>query len=95
MLDKYCLATAIGSLPHKDVNRACQIILENLPDAPIWPQLAKRSFKENMYVQYSENLPCVMLDEQAEKVFFETTKDVEQELEKFYQGYIDQDIDYF
>lgn len=95
MSDKYCLATAIGSLPHKDVNRACRIILENLPDAPIWPQLAKRSFKENMYVQYSENLPCVVLDEQAERVFFETTKDVEQELERFYQRYIDQDIDYF
>ena len=34
-----CMATAIGSLPHADARKAVQVILEAIPDAPIWPQL--------------------------------------------------------
>lgn len=90
-----CLATAIGSLPHKDVKKACQVVLDNLPEVPIWPQLPQRSFKENMYVQYSENLPCVVCDEEAQRIFFNTATDVESQLEKFYQRYLDRNVDYF
>ncbi|MDI6734657.1 MAG: hypothetical protein QME42_00430 [bacterium] len=90
-----CLATAIGSLPHREVEKAWTIVLNNLPEVPIWPQLPKRSFRENMYIQYSENLPCILCDEEAERIFFDTTADVEPHLEKFYQRYLDQDIDYF
>jgi len=90
-----CLTTAIGSLPHKDVKKAYQVILNNLPDVPIWPQLPQRSFKENMYIQYSENLPCVVWDERNNRIFFDTAKDLELQLEKFYQKYIDNEVDYF
>ena len=31
------LATAIGSLPHPDPDRAVDVVLRNIPDAPIWP----------------------------------------------------------
>lgn len=95
-MDKFnCLTTAIGSLPHKDIEKACQMVLNNLPEVPIWPQLPQRSFKENMYIQYSENLPCVICDEENKRIFFDTSKDVELQLEKFYQKYLDKDIDYF
>lgn len=95
-MDKFnCLTTAIGSLPHKDIEKACQMVLNYLPEVPIWPQLPQRSFKENMYIQYSENLPCVICDEENKRIFFDTSKDVELQLEKFYQKYLDKDIDYF
>lgn len=90
-----CVATAIGSLPHKDVKKAWEIILNTLPDIPIWPQLPNRSFKENMYIQYSENFPCVVCDEENRKIFFDTSKNLELELEKFYQKYLEKDIEYF
>jgi len=59
-----CLATAVGSLPHTDVSKACQVILQSIPVIPIWPQLPKANFKENMEIQYSEGLPRVVLDEE-------------------------------
>ncbi|MFH1562069.1 MAG: methionine synthase [Nitrospirota bacterium] len=90
-----CLATAIGSLPYKDAKKACEIILNNLPEVPIWTQLPQRSFKENMYAQYSENLPCVVCDEQNKRIFFDTDKDTEGQLERFYQQYLDKNVDYF
>jgi methionine synthase II (cobalamin-independent) len=90
-----CLTTAIGSLPHKDIKKACQIVLNNLPEVPIWPQLPQRSFKENMYIQYSENLPCIVCDDKNKRIFFDTSKDLELQLERFYQRYLDKDIDYF
>ena len=29
-----CLATAIGSLPHKDPQQAVEVVLQNIPNAP-------------------------------------------------------------
>lgn len=89
------LATAIGSLPHKDIKNACKIMLIGLPEAPPWPQLPKRSFKENMYTQYSENLPCIKIDMAKEKIYFDTSIVIEVELEKCYERYLAQDIEYF
>ncbi len=56
------LATIIGSLPHPDAVSACQEVILNLKDIPAWPQLPRRSFKENMYAQFSEHLPGLVLD---------------------------------
>ena len=33
------LATAIGSLPHQDMEAALELVFEHLPDCPHWPQL--------------------------------------------------------
>ena len=52
------LATAIGSLPA--YRRRGGLRVDPLPrceQAPAWPQLPRRDFHENMYVQYSEGLP--------------------------------------
>lgn len=48
------LPTAIGSMPHTDPAEACSIVLANLPDIPVWPQLPCRSPLESMYTQFSE-----------------------------------------
>ena len=60
--DLSLLATSIGSLPHTDPVAACRVMTDVLP-IPAWPQLPRRSFKENMYAQYSEGFPGVVVDE--------------------------------
>ena len=52
-----CLPTMIGSLPHTDAEAACRLVTRYLKEIPVWPQLPKRSFKENMLAQFSQGLP--------------------------------------
>jgi methionine synthase II (cobalamin-independent) len=51
------LATGIGSLPHKDVDAALDLVFKYVPQAPFWPQLPKRNSQEGMVEQFSEGLP--------------------------------------
>jgi len=53
-----CLPTAVGSMPHTDPQAACDVILQHMPAIPTWPQLPRRSFRENMYVQFGERFPA-------------------------------------
>lgn len=89
------LATAIGSLPHQDIEGVCELILECFPEIPFWPQLPKRSINEGMYRQYCQGLPCVKMVPGKDKIYFDTSRDVEEELEKFYGRYLAHDLDYF
>ncbi len=43
-------------------------MMRYLPDIPAWPQLPKRSFLENMYVQSSQGLPGVAIDVVHERI---------------------------
>lgn len=88
------LPTAIGSMPHKDAYEACYLILRNLKKVPCWPQLPKRSFLENMYTQYSEGMPGVVVDKQRE-YFYLSTEKAQGELEGFYQNYLGENIEAF
>jgi len=90
-----CMATAIGSLPHENPSEACDVILKSIPEIPIWPQLPKTNFRENMEIQYSEGLPCVVFEEEKKRMFFDTRGDITNELEKFYENYIEENLDYF
>jgi hypothetical protein len=65
-------ATAIGSLPHVSPDEAIGIVLQSIPDCPIWPQLPKRGFREQMEIQYSEGIPCVNVDEAKGRMYFNT-----------------------
>jgi len=87
--------TAIGSLPHQDVERACDIVLESFPEIPAWPQLPRLNLRENMYIQVSEGMPCLVLDEKKGMVYFQTKGDITGELEKFYKNIIEDRIEYF
>jgi hypothetical protein len=68
-------ATAIGSLPHPTAEEAMNVVLRSIPDCPIWPQLPKRTFREQMEIQYSEGLPCVHLDEVKGRMHFDTASE--------------------
>jgi hypothetical protein len=89
------LATAIGSMPHTDPSVACDIILNAIPEIPIWPQLPATNFRENMEIQYSEGIPCVVLDEEKKRMYFETKKDVTSDFEVFYENYMAENLEHF
>jgi hypothetical protein len=48
-----------------------------------------------MEIQYSEGLPCVSFDEETQRMFFDTHGDITSELEKFYENYMAENLDYF
>jgi len=85
------LATAIGSMPHTDPVEACSIALANLKDIPVWPQLPNRSFLENMYAQYSEGLPGIVIT--GDRVYIDRSVDLSEPLQRLYEAYLKKDID--
>ena len=87
-------ATGIGSVPFKDAKTACRVIFENLRTIPFWPQLPKRSYLENMYIQFSEKLPGLVLDTDKKTIHIDTSK-VSSEIEKVYGKYLDGDLEFF
>ncbi len=64
-----CAAMAVGSVPHTDPAVAVDLVMRHTPDIPAWPQLPRRSFHENMYVQFTEGFPGLCLDEVRERVY--------------------------
>ena len=89
------LTTMVGSLPHRDPEQACRLVFEFLEDCPTWPQLPRRSFKENMTVQYSGGMPALVLDEAGNRIYFKIGDDLLRQLEEFYGRIIEDDVDYF
>ncbi|MEJ2047065.1 MAG: methionine synthase [Dehalococcoidia bacterium] len=87
-----CLPTAIGTMPHTDPKLACQLITRYLKDIPAWPQLQKLSFLENMYVQYSEGFPGLVVDTEEKRIFVDRSQDLTKPLEAFYSAYLENDI---
>jgi methionine synthase II (cobalamin-independent) len=90
-----CIATGIGSLPIVDPDKAAALSLKYVMEAPFWPQLPQRDFREHMDAQYSQTLPGVVLDEVKQKVYFDTSHDLTPELEKFFERYLEKDYGFF
>jgi methionine synthase II (cobalamin-independent) len=86
-----CLPTAIGAMPHTEPEAACSQVLKYLKDIPCWPQLPHRSFKENMYAQYSEGFPGITVTD--DKVYVDRAQDLDGPLEKLYSAYLENDFD--
>jgi hypothetical protein len=84
------IPSMIGSMPQTDATAACKQVLHYLKDLPAWPQLPQRSFLENMYVQYSQGFPGVVV--QDEKIFVDRSQDLDKPLEKLYAAYLENDI---
>jgi methionine synthase II (cobalamin-independent) len=84
-----CLPTIIGSMPHTDPQKACSLITQHLKDIPAWPQLPRLSFLENMYVQYSEGFPNIVVEN--DRIYVDTARDFQQPLEGLYAAYLADD----
>jgi hypothetical protein len=90
-----CKPFGIGSLPYTTGPEAWEKVLDFFPQIPFWPQLPKRSYLENMYVQYSEGLPGLELDLKKERIFVNIKTENQQETEQFYNKYLSEDLDGF
>jgi hypothetical protein len=88
------MTTLVGSFPHLNAEEVCQRLM-GVVDIPVWPQLPRRTFRENMYTQYSFGLPGIMLDESKQKAVFNTRGDLSSALEEFYTRYLAEDVDSF
>jgi methionine synthase II (cobalamin-independent) len=86
-----CLPTVIGSMPHTDPEAACSQVIHYLKDIPAWPQLPKRTFLENMYVQYSQGFPGVVVKE--DRIYIDRSQNLDKPLEELYAAYLANDID--
>jgi len=92
-LEFNCLPTIIGTVPFKDASEACARVMHYLKDIPAWPQLPKRAFAENMYVQYSQGFPGITVTE--DKIFVDRGQDLYPGLEKLYTAYLENDLTQF
>jgi methionine synthase II (cobalamin-independent) len=88
------VTTLIGSFPHLDSVALCPRLVDAV-QIPTWPQLPRRTFRENMYTQYSAGLPGIIVDDAHQKVTFNTADDLSPALEEFYGRYLADDVDSF
>ena len=81
-------STAIGSLPHKNVNEAMAFVFDIFKEIPFWPQLAGVNKKEDMTVQYIQGIPGIVYDEENCKYYYDAQSDeFFEQLEEFFMDY--------
>jgi len=85
-----CLATAIGSMPHTDPKQACSLVSRYLKDIPAWPQLPNRSFRENMYAQFSEGFPGAVI--KGDRIYVDRSRDLTGALTELYEAYLENNV---
>ena len=82
------LATGIGSMPFEDPEYAVDVSLSRFPEAPVWPQLPKLDLREQMEIQYSEGMPRIVVDQEKQRMYFDTSGDYSEDLAAFYESYM-------
>jgi len=93
--DASLAATAVGSFPHHSAEAACDLVLENLPEIPVWPQLPLVDPNEQMEIQYSEGIPCTVIERDKGRMYIDTSGDPSAALEKFYEQVLADNLDHF
>lgn len=77
---------AIGSLPHKNLEKAMGLVRKCFSNVPFWPQLAKINKNEDMIIQFLENMPSFFIEN--DKTYLETESDkFFEDIEQFYIDY--------
>jgi len=82
-----CIATTLATMPFRDPNEACQIILENFPEAPPLPKLT------NSQRRYLNGMPCLKIDREKRRVTFDLSN--HDAINQFYERYLSEDLEYF
>lgn len=72
MFEAGCRTTAMGIMPHRDIEKALKLVLSL--DIPFWPQLPQVSFFEDMYVQFSQHFPGISVDLENKKLQFDSAR---------------------
>lgn len=86
-----CMTTIIGSVPITNAKQATALVTRYLKNIPTWPQLPRKSFLENMYIQYSEGFPGATVDRENNRFYIDTSKDYSKALEDLYTAYLAND----
>ncbi len=82
-----CLPILIGSLPLSDHKEAARLLLKEVPEIPLWPQLPKLP-GEGMVRQFISGFPG--LQEDTSRYWIDTgSNDFEEQMTSFYQEYMD------
>lgn len=81
-----CLITGIGSLPFLDPKEACAYVAKYFKAIPFWPQLPRRSIKENMFNQFIEGFPGI--SQEGDKFIWKETGNLEEKLEVLYNRHL-------
>ena len=89
------MATGIGSVPFLEVEATCREINRLFPHMPFWPQFVKRSYLEDMSVQYSEGLPLLTVNQEKRSLTVSPAGERESELVSFYERFLSEDIEAF
>ena len=85
-LDARCKTTAMGTMPHRDIDKALELALSL--DIPFWPQLPRITYYEDMFVQFSRDFPGVTIDHENEKIIFHNDR-----FEKEFASYSEKILD--
>lgn len=75
---------AIGSLPCTNADEAMYIVEKYFPNIPFWPQLIKLNQKEDMIIQFLENMPSFLPEKNYLDVDY---KDFQNDLKTFFNDY--------
>jgi hypothetical protein len=78
------LATGIGSLPHKDMDAALDLVFRSVPDCPHWPQLQSLRVTEQMEIQPLEGMPGLRRAPDGKSMYVDTEAG-QAELAAFYE----------
>jgi len=79
-------ATLIGSMPQKDRQKAIELILQTVPEIPVWPQLPLYP-DEQMMAQYIEGLPGLVTVESRQFVRSDT-EEFDRQMLQFYEQFL-------
>jgi hypothetical protein len=90
-LEPNLLPLHIGSVPHADPAVACELTFQHFPRLPTWPQLPRRDPLENMYIQFSERFPGIVVEPENSRLYVNRENDLDGELEQLYLAYLEND----
>ena len=82
------MVTAVGSLPHLDAGSAVDMILTNLHGVPHAAQLPRCDLREQMWIQFTENVPRFTVDLENLSYYFDTAGGADAQVERFYTQYL-------
>ena len=76
----------IGSVPNAEPKDMISAILNTTPECPAWPQFPKRFWKEDMFTQFSAQLPGLIEDEDKKSIYVNRQQDnYPEQLAEFYE----------
>ncbi len=88
------MATAVSTVPHIDVNRAFDMVLENFPEAPHFARCQKLDYRSASTVYSFEGMPGIEYDDENKQVRFSVPR-LQEKLQDFYEHYLAGDLNHF